>query len=223
MQAICVEHPAEAVLERYLLNHAPAGEFDEVETHLFVCERCMDRVEEIQDFRTALRDGLRLLREEAARSADKKAPNVFAHWFNELVALRWWSASNMPRWAFVPALGALAFGLLLLFNVRQPSGTVFDASLSAMRGDESGPVIPAGRKVQFHLDLQGVASTPASVQVVDGEGRSVGPVQPLVAGERPSIQLPPFVGGTYLLRVYATKDGHADQDKLLREFCFQAK
>lgn len=222
MQAICIEHPTEETLERYLFNHAFGQEFDEVETHLFVCGECIDRVEEIREFRAALRDGFELLRRELEYPAEPKDPSVLRRFLRGPGVLKWPLLGGLPRWAFVPALGALLLGVLLLPNLHQPGGAPFDASLSALRGDEPGPVVPAGQSVQFHLNLEGVASAPVLAQVVDGEGRPVGPVQVVVTGEHPTVQLPPFAGGDYFLRIYPANSGRADQ-QLLREFSFQAK
>jgi hypothetical protein len=228
MQAIFVEHPPEEALERYLLDHAPEKELIEVETHLFVCEQCMDRVEHIREFQVTLRDGFALYRDEAARKAEARTPSVFARLLNCANPLTWRVSGRLPPWAIVaataaPLLGALLLGVFLRSDLRQPSGAPFDVSLTALRGDESGTEVPTGRKIEFHLNVEGLGPTPFSVMVVDSDGRPVGPVQPSVGTEHPVVELPPFRGGTYFLRLYVTKDGHADQNKLLREFSFQAR
>lgn len=245
MEQICLEHPTEAAIERYLFNHAPEAEFERVDTHLFVCGQCLDRVDEIREFRVALRDGFTLFRYESAERAEAKVGRAVVRPF-AVSGLTGIARMGIPRWLFGPALwpaAAVMFGALLVANLQQlgnrepgspqprsseprsngHGGAPFDASLTALRGDEAGPVVPVGRQVEFHLDVEGLGPATLSLEVVDGDGRPVEPAQSSVSAEHPTVQLPAFASGTYFLRLYATKDGHADQDHLLREFSFQAK
>lgn len=222
MQAVCMDHPTEAALESYLLNHAAEEQFDVVETHLLVCEQCIERAEDFQDFRDGLRDGFALLRKETEQRAEK-AGSVTKSFLKRTWRFKWPALDSLPTWAFVPALGALLLGVLLIPGTRQPGSAPFDVSLTVMRGDESTPVIPAGRKIEFHLNLEGLGESPVAVEVVDSDGRPVGPTQALAGTGHASVQRPAFMAGTYFLRVYGTKDGQADQDHLLREFSFQAR
>ncbi len=228
MQAICVEHPTEAVIERYLFKHAPEEEFAEVETHLFVCGQCQDRVEEIRDFQAALRDGFALFRQEAAQRAETRTASVFSRLLSRASPLNWPVPGRLPRWAFLPAalapaLAVLLLGVFLRPDIREPGSAPFDVSLTALRGDEPGTVVPAGRQIEFHLNVEGLGPSPFSVLVVDSDGRPVGAVPLGVAAGRPAVRFPPFANGAYFLRLYPAKDGHADQDQLLREFSFQAR
>lgn len=226
MQEICLEHPAEAALERYLLNQATGEEFEEVETHLFICVHCMDRAEELREFRVALRDGLALLRKQKAlkKEGERSSPWTRVESGARMLA-EWFAGIRYQRWSFGPALApvlaALVIAVFLLPKAHEPSGSAFEVTLTAVRGDESGPMIPAGRKVDFHLNVDGLSTGTLACQIVDADGRPVGPLQTVVSAAQPAVQLPPFAAGAYFLRLYATKDGRADQNVLLREFAFQ--
>ena len=228
MQAVCIEHPTEAALERFLFNHAPEDECEELEIHLLACGRCMDRIEEIREFQVGLRDGFALYRQEEVQRAEVRTSSGITRLIELVRRMKWTSGGRIPRWTFslaagLPALAALLLGVFLLPNNGEPSGAPFDVSLAALRGDESGPVVPAGRQIEFHFNVEGLGPAPYAVLVVDSDGRPVGPVQFPIRADHPRTQLPAFQRGAYFLRLYAMKDGHADQDQLLREFLFSSE
>ena len=66
-----LDHPAEEVLERFLLNHCPENELCEVETHILYCGNCMLRLELLEIEITAFR---RCLQEMLNRQFRKAAP-----------------------------------------------------------------------------------------------------------------------------------------------------
>jgi hypothetical protein len=43
-----IDHLAEEVIERFLLNHSPENELCEVETHLLHCPDCVEHVELVE-------------------------------------------------------------------------------------------------------------------------------------------------------------------------------
>ena len=50
-----LDHPAEEVLERFLLSHCSENELCEVETHILYCEACVDHLERLEIEITAVK------------------------------------------------------------------------------------------------------------------------------------------------------------------------
>ena len=126
-----MSHPTEDALERFAMKKSAELELDEVEAHVLGCPNCLDRVLELESFVQACRDALPAFREEQSLVEAKTRRGVWLSRFS----------LTIPKWSWAPAMAALVVGVALLPNLHQPQHA-FDATLSAARGVESGPLLP---------------------------------------------------------------------------------
>ena len=71
MNSLCLEHVSEKLLERYLTQQGSESEVEVVETHLLICDSCRGRLDELEDYRSVVRQGFALLASQPQKS---KAP-----------------------------------------------------------------------------------------------------------------------------------------------------
>jgi hypothetical protein len=220
MNSLCLEHVSEKLLERYLAHQGSESEVEVVETHLLICDSCRGRLDELEDYRSAMRQGFALL---ASQPQQSKAPG----WFRGLPAWSFpsWSWNfrrSWPRWSpkswlLIPAAATLALAAFLVV------GPV-DVSLTSERGGETpGVSAPKGRNLQLHLDSSGLPDGQVSVEIVDSNGNAITEQQTLANSNHATIGVAPLTGGVYYARIYSSKGGHLDSDRLLREFAFQVR
>ena len=231
MNSLCLEHVSEKLLERYLAQQGSESEVEVVETHLLVCDSCRGRLDELEDYRSVVRQGFALLASQPQKS---KAPG----WFRGLPAwgLPSWSWSfrgSWPRWSprdwlLVPAAAMLALAALLVAPAMQreamqhEAGPV-DVSLTSERGETQLVAAPQGRKLQLRLDSSGLPDGQVSVEIVDINGNAITEQQALAHSNHATVRVAHLAIGVYYARIYSSKGGHLDSDRLLREFAFQVR
>jgi|SRR5579875_1027896 len=201
MQHPYFEHPAEEVLERFLLHHSPEDELEMVETHMLACEACVKRLELLELQISALK----LAIQEVDSAPEQR-----------LVVKRkpWYSAFFLPALSWAGA----AAGIALCVAMLRPA----DVTLSANRGAETA-LVPEWRNIHFHLNAPDLNDGPVGVQVVNIEGRQVWKGEGKVSHEQANVSIPRIQHrGNYLLRLYSPGKTGPDGE-LLREFSFSIK
>lgn len=206
-------HPTEDALERFVMKKPADGEVEEVECHILGCQDCLNRVMELESFIQACRDAIPAFQQEQALLS---ATIGAAKWLG-------WLGLTSPKWAWAPTLAAVALLVVLFPTLHQPRQTRFDASLSASRGVEGGPVLPQRIPVLLHLDANDLPAGLKQVELVDGEGRPVWSGAARVHANQVTVETPRLETGTYFVRLYPAQEGHANPNRLLREFVFQVR
>ena len=210
MQNTKPDHPTEDELERYILDRSRDEELEGLETHILACESCVTRLEdlefEISVTKLALQD---FRREQLARAALPRE-NSWKTWF------------TVPKLSLTGAVAAAALALIVApaFLAHRPP--VAQVSLSAFRGEEVFTV-PAGHRLDMHLNTTDLAEGPVLVAVVDARGIEVWKGSATIHNEQAKVMIPPFTErGAHYLRLYAATQASPDSD-LLREFAFQVR
>jgi hypothetical protein len=185
-------HLDDEQLEEYSLGLTPESALEAFEEHLLCCETCQRRLEESDQYVTAMRSAAAELQQAPPRAA-------------------WWWAFLRPAWGVV--LAAVLVMAVVVWN-RSSSGSAaapLAVSLQAMRGAAVGSHAPAGRVLLLAPDVSGVTETaPYRVEVVTEAGKPV-PVtkQP---GDRTEATVGPLDSGTYYVRLYSASG------QILREY-----
>lgn len=206
MNSLWLEHVSEELLERYLARQGSESEVEVVETHLLVCDSCRDRLDELEDYRTVMRQGFALLASQPEQVQARARLSGLPAW-----RLPRWS----PRFSMIAAAAALALAAFLLVPA--------NVSLTSERGSDTAATAPPGRILQLHLDSSGLPDGEVSVEIVDSNGNAIGERQLLVRSNQVTVGVRPLWSGLYYARIYSSKDGHLDSDRLLREFGFQVR
>jgi len=84
MNSLCLEHVSEKLLERYLAQQGSESEVEVVETHLLICDSCQSRLDELEDYRSVVRQGFALLASQPQKSK----------------ALGWGRTTTAPSWCW---------------------------------------------------------------------------------------------------------------------------
>jgi hypothetical protein len=213
MQEISMEHPTEDALERFAMKKSTDSELGEVEGHVLGCPVCLDRVLELESFVQACRDAIPEFRKEQALIPEK---TTLLNWFRGF-------GLTLPKLAWAPALAVLALLAVVIPNLRQSDRASVDVTLSASRGVETGPPVPARTVVRLHLDAIDIPAVDTKIELVDGQGRGVWSGDAKVQADRITIATPRLEPGTYFARLYLIQNGNADRNHLLREFAIQVR
>jgi hypothetical protein len=220
MNSLCLEHVSEMLLERYLTQQGSESEVEVVETHLLICDSCRGRLDELEDYRSVVRQGFALLASQPQKS---KAPG----WFRRLPA--WSLPGSWPRWSprdwlLIPAAAMLALAAFLVVPAMRREAGPVDVSLTSERGGETQLVgAPQGRNLQLRLDSSGLPDGQVWVEIVDSNGNAITEQQALARSNQATIRVANLASGVYYARIYSSKGGHLDSDRLLREFAFQVR
>jgi hypothetical protein len=173
-------------LERYSLGHTSPAEVERIEEHLLVCGLCRTKLDETEGYAIAMK--------AAAMELDRK--------------------SGRPRWLAIAATAAcLVLSVSVALKWRANPQPAIAVDLVATRAN-AAVTAPAGRPLELHLDLTGLAASPVyRVEVVDQTGKQIwrGDVTP----PRPTASVPAQSRGIYFVRIY-TRSGD-----LLREYGLQ--
>ncbi len=213
MEDIRIVHPTEDALERFAMRKSEDSELDEVESHVIGCPVCLNRVLELESFVQACRDAFpKFQRGQALMRVRARCWD----WIRQFKL-------TLPKWSWAPALAVLALLAVTVPHLRQPTGAIVDATLSASRGIEAGALLPAHTAVRLHLDAIDVPAGVTQVELVDGEGRPLWSGSATTQADRISFQTPLLQPGIYFARLYPIEGGHPDKDHLLREFAFQVR
>jgi hypothetical protein len=185
-------------LERYSMGTSSHEETRLVEEHLLTCEGCRHLLQETDDYLLSMRMASRQIRREERSEQPRK-----------------W---RFPAW--IPALAAVACGLLLLAVITlrsgRPPGPVVAVSLTALRNNGAGSSAPAGQELMLHPDLTGLAeSSSYRLEIVDQTGHPMR--QGKLESAQNGIKVPGLGAGTYFVRVYLPSG------ELLREYGLEVR
>ena len=177
-------------MERYSLGTAPAEEMARVEEHLLICEHCQNQATESGEFVSAMRSAAAGLgREETGR-----------------------------RWRLAPVLAAAAcFVLMVLLALRWQSSPQAPLAVALVSNRaNAGAAVPAGRTLELHPDLTGLAASPAyRLEMVDQSGAAVWRGE--ITAAHASATVPRQRAGVYFVRVFRPGG------ELLREYALEVK
>ena len=221
MNNLCLEHVSEELLERFLAGQASESESEIIETHLLICESCQEQLDELEDYRTAMRNGFALLKSEERQVAAAISPVQKESWARQFVfgLLNW----RLPQWSVIPVAAALALACVLVLPTLRHSNSPVELTLTAERGNAIPTVtLIAGRPLELHLNASGLSQGPMAVEVVDSEGGLKSQQNGVVRSNQVDVLVGTVLPkGIYLARIYATENGELDPNRLLREFTFQ--
>ena len=197
-------HPTDDQLELYALQRLEKPETFQVEQHLLLCESCMVRQQQADEFVAMMQSGLR----ESANSPASPA------WTSALWA---WFAQPAPRWAMAFGTVVVVSGVLGVMQSRQEAGQQpVAATLEATRSvSDAALAFPAGRPLALRLKTEGLsASGSFHTEIADATGQPVWTGTAAAGRSEVTIQVDrKLAGGQYWVRLYENAGG-----ELLREY-----
>jgi hypothetical protein len=210
MQNSYLDHPAEEALERFLLHRCPDEELETVETHIFACGACVDRLEALENHVADLRMGYEELQRESAAAMAARQHRSWKTWF------------TVPNLAWAGAAAVIVAGLAITPQLVRHSVPIAYVNLSAYRGTES-TIVPEGRPLHVRFNAADLAEGPVIVQLVDDTGTQLWKGDALVRHEQIEVVTPKIgAKGGYFFRLYTAARNH-QRGELLREFALQVK
>ncbi len=210
MENTYLEHPAEDVLERFLLHQSDERELETVETHVLACESCVTRLENLELQIAAIKVALQNLHQEKVAKAVARQQTA-----------GWRSWLTMPRLSMAGAVAVLALGIGVIPQFINQNAPVAQVSLVAYRGLET-PVVPKDHKLHVHLNANDLTDKAVRIELVDEQGKALWKGTAAVRQDEVEVNVPKISEtGTHFFRLYAQNSGGPDE--LLREFAFQVK
>jgi hypothetical protein len=204
-----LEHPAEEVLERFLLQHSDEEELDVVETHILACESCVARLETLETQIAATKLALQNIHQQEVAKAVAKQPAPSRSWF------------TLPRLSMAGALAALAIGIGIAPQFMNRNAPVAQVSLVAYRGSET-PTVPRDHQLDVHLNANDLNEDNVAVQLVDDRGSQLWKGNATVKQNEIDVNVPKISEtGAHFFRIYAPAT--KGEGELLREFAFNVK
>lgn len=197
-------HPNEDALERFLLKLLDEDELEIVETHIFACSACLDRLEALELHIAAAKLACKEhLAAPAANVAHPRSQFSFSSWL------------TLPRLSI--AGGALAACALLLTIASRPQ----QVSVSAFRGSEV-TYVDVWVPLALHLDAKDLPSGPLAVRVVNSRGGEIWHGPATSAHDQIDVTIPRLTSSShFFIRVYATQEDASGS--LLREYSVETK
>jgi hypothetical protein len=204
-----IQHITEEKLEQYHLQQLAEPAAEAVEEHLLVCEHCRTQLEELEVFTKTFRAVAPILGREDALA--------------ERGGLREWLRRQFRN--PIPALAFGAVAALALFvgpmawRTGPAMGPVAVVQLEAIRAN-AFPEAPAGRPLQFGLELTGLAPSPSfRAEITNENGQSLFTQTVTPAGPAARLELAEGLrAGRYWLRLYGREDKEP-----VREFGFTVR
>jgi uncharacterized membrane protein YhdT len=190
-------HMDEEDFEKYSSGAVPESDVAVYEEHLLACEKCRIKLQETDEYRSAMRIAICELRSEEVAAKQEGG---------------WRLAAGFPVFATLACLI-----LVMIFAVRSNlPRPPFAVALTAMRGNGSALVAPAGRGLSLYPDLTGIGSASFyRLEIVDQTGQPVW--QGSFSRSQNGVSVPGQSAGLYFVRVYRT------EGELLREFALEIK
>lgn len=200
------DHPAEDVLERYLMHRSDEREAELVESHTLACEPCVQRMEALEIQLAATKIALQEFHnQEVAKSFAQAGQRSWRDWF---------SAPHL-------SLAGAALALAIAVGVAVPSlrsGAPEQVALSDYRGQEA-PAVAKDHTLDVHMNAIGLDQTQLDVQLVSDTGAEIWHGSAGVHDGKVEVDVPRLrISGAYLFRLYAP--GSHDE---LREFAFNVR
>jgi hypothetical protein len=201
-------HPTEDELERYILNRSREEELEGLEIHILACESCVSRLEDLEFHINAIKLALQDTRREQLAKAALPQESSWKAWF------------TVPKLSLTGAVAAAALALIVVPAFLPHRAPVAQVTLSAFRGEETS-IVPAGHRLDVHLNTADLAEGAVLVAVVDIRGVELWKGSASIQRAQAEVMIPAFrERGAYFLRLYA--QGNSDSE-LLREFAFQVQ
>jgi hypothetical protein len=204
------DHPTDETFERLLLHNTDETELGILETHIFACDVCVARVQDLQSRVIATKLALdKIKRKQMVRTGAKKQ-------------LRRLNELTRPV-LLVAGLSAVFAAKLFFIPPRVPENPAsIEVNLSAYR-DSEGPVLPQGRPLHLRLDAVDLIDTPVIVQVVNPFGSEIWRGNATVLHDKAEIFMPAFTrSGAYLLRLYVPA-ARGEKGEILREYVLNVR
>lgn len=196
-------------IEDFLFNRLSGVTREAVEEHLLVCEECLKRVEDEEQYVDTVRAAAGRIEAEMLAGVQPGEDG------EESPGRR-----GAPRWALAAGLAAVLVGGSLTVRLLQPRLPV-DVPLRVERSAESGPeAVPAGRDLRLKADLRGLPPLPLfRWTIANREGIVVSEGSVEREAELAEIRLERGLPeGLYWVRILDPETGI-----LLREYSLQSK
>jgi hypothetical protein len=191
-------HESEERLELYVLSRLPDSDVQQIEDHLFLCDTCRDRLEDIGSFALTIREELRTQSVPAAASLD---------WFSWM----------RPRFAVAGAFAAVVLAVGIYWMGTGPKlAPVATLQLTAMRGE----IQATGAAREFDLTLTDApaAGGPFRLEIVDASGTKVWNATPVTSAKGLEAKIATRLApGIYFARLYGVTG------QLLHEYGFRVR
>jgi hypothetical protein len=201
------EHPAEELLERYLLRQTNQAEAEVLESHVLACESCVTRLENLETDIAAMKSALTELQQQERAAETAKARGWWRNWF------------TMPALSWAGAVAAIVVGIAVIPSMVSHNRPV-DVSLSAYRGIET-VVVPENRPLHLNLNANDIPDGRVRVSVTDSTGAEIWSGLTQIHNGSISVTVPRIgQAGAHYVRLYPAAPGSSD---LLREFSLDVK
>ena len=204
-----LEHPAEDVLERFVLHQSDEQELDVVETHILACDSCVSRLEALEIQIAAVKLALQNIHQEQVAKAVAKQASSWRNWF------------TVPKLSMAGGVAVLALGIALTPQFTGRNAPVAQVSLVAYRGLET-PTVPKDHQLHVHLNANDLTEVTVQVRLVDNSGSELWKGIAPVHQNEIDLNVPKISdAGTHFFRIYAPSSN--GEGELLREFAFNVK
>jgi hypothetical protein len=196
------EHPSEDALERFLFNKTSSEEeLEDLETHILVCEPCIERLENLQIQIAAARIALQSLEAKRYSKSPIQTSSSWKSWF------------SIPRLSFA-ATSAVAVIGAILFSIPR------DVTITSDRGTETA-IVSEGRPLHMHLNAAGLNPGTIKVELADSNGSILWQGISVVRHDTIDVTLPRIIqSGAHFVRLYSQT---GPDSSLLREFALNAQ
>jgi anti-sigma factor RsiW len=208
MRNTYLEHPAEEILERFLLHNSGEEELDTVETHILSCESCVTRLETLETQIAATKLALQNIHQQEVAKAVAKQQAPSRKWF------------TLPRLSMTGAVAALALGIGIAPQFTRHNAPVAQVSLLSYRG--LTPNVPRDHQLRVHLNAKHLNENNVTVQLVNDHGSQLWKTTAAVKQDEIEVNVPQISeAGTRFFRIYAPSTN--GEGELLREFAFNVR
>jgi hypothetical protein len=204
------DHPTDETFERLVLHNTDETELGVLEAHIFACDSCLTRVQDLQKHVRTTKLALeKVKRKQMAKTAAKRRLAQVNHLTRPVLLVAGLSTIFAARLFFIPS------------RISENTA-VTEVNLSAYR-DSQAAVLPQGRPLHLMLDAVDLPDTPALVKVVNPLGSEIWRGDAAVVQDKAEVLMPPFAtSGTYLLRLYAPA-ARGKTGEILREYVLNVR
>ncbi len=195
-------HIEAEIMDQYAMGTLPEISLSEIEEHLLICPVCQTRLQEADEFIALFR--------VAATEPDARP-------------VAWWkTAFSFPTTAWAGAAAAVAVVVLMLVfgPVRHSTLPPAVVVMQALRGAESGSLVPAGRAATLVFNLPPSASPGQyQIQIVNTTGNGVLNAVAEARNGRLNATIGKLDRGAYWVRLYQMRP----EWELVEEYALRAR
>jgi len=204
-------HPTEDLLEEYGFGRVCDPTLTVLEEHLFVCDTCQTKLEELEEYAVLMKTALAEFEEDREANPPHPRHRFALPWLVD----PWFVYSGIP--------GTILAGVLILALVTatiawrtKPIPETATVQLTAFRGGESRglALAPSGRPLNLTVDAANLPPAPGfRLELVSQSGRKIWTGEAKITGTTLSAHITDGPGsGVYWVRLYRS------QGDLLREY-----